>query len=86
MESLLNTYEEETIVLKLGGGEKRISSQHKKGQMAVRERIAHLADEGAEILELGIYAGWEMYPEVGSPASAGLVLAIAKVSGMILRN
>ena len=38
-------------------------------------------DKGAPLLELGIYAGWEMYEEIGSPASAGLVLAIGKVSG-----
>ncbi len=79
--SLLENYEKEMAVLKLGGGEKRIESQHKKGRMTVWERVAHLVDEGAEILELGIYAGWEMYPEVGSPASAGMVLAIASVSG-----
>ncbi len=32
---------------RLGGGEKRIESQHKKGKYAARERIAMLLDEGS---------------------------------------
>jgi acetyl-CoA carboxylase carboxyltransferase component len=32
---------------KLGGGEKRIESQHKKGKLTARERIALLLDEGS---------------------------------------
>jgi propionyl-CoA carboxylase beta chain len=32
---------------KLGGGEKRIASQHKKGKLTARERIALLVDEGS---------------------------------------
>ena len=31
----------------LGGGEKRIESQHKKGKMTARERIDMLLDEGS---------------------------------------
>ena len=31
---------------KLGGGEKRIESQHKKGKLTARERIELLVDEG----------------------------------------
>ena len=32
---------------KLGGGEKRIESQHKKGKLTARERIDILLDEGS---------------------------------------
>jgi len=32
---------------KLGGGEKRIESQHKKGKLTARERIHFLLDEGS---------------------------------------
>ena len=81
MASLLKRHDDDMAILKLGGGEERIASQHKKGRMTVRERIAYLVDKRAEVLELGIYAGWEIYPEVGSPASAGMVLTIASVSG-----
>ena len=81
MTELLARYEQEEAVLKLGGGKKKIGSQHKKGRKTVRERVELLVDKGSPFLELGIYAGWEMYEEIGSPASAGLVLAIGKVSG-----
>ena len=81
MTELLARYEQEEAVLKLGGGNKKIGGQHKKGRKTVRERVELLVDKGSPLLELGIYAGWEMYEEIGSPASAGLVLAIGKVSG-----
>ena len=81
MTELLARYEQEEAVLKLGGGNKKIGGQHKKGRKTVRERVELLVDKGASLMELGIYAGWEMYEEIGSPASAGLVLAIGKVSG-----
>ncbi len=32
---------------KLGGGQKRIDSQHKKGKLTARERIELLLDEGS---------------------------------------
>ena len=32
---------------KLGGGEKRIESQHKKGKLTARERVELLVDEGS---------------------------------------
>ena len=81
MTELLTRYKQEEAVLKLGGGKKKIGGQHKKGRKTVRERVELLVDKGSPLLELGIYAGWEMYEEIGSPASAGLVLAIGKVSG-----
>ena len=81
MTELLTRYKQEEAVLKLGGGKKKIGGQHKKGRKTVRERVEFLVDKGSPLLELGIYAGWEMYEEIGSPASAGLVLAIGKVSG-----
>ena len=31
----------------LGGGEKRIESQHKKGKLTARERVHFLMDEGS---------------------------------------
>ena len=81
MTELLTRYKQEEAGLKLGGGKKKIGGQHKKGRKTVRERVELLVDKGSPLLELGIYAGWEMYEEIGSPASAGLVLAIGKVSG-----
>ena len=43
-----------------GGGEKAIESQHAKGRMTARERIAKLIDPGTTFFELGSYAAWGM--------------------------
>ena len=38
---------EKRELAKLGGGQKRIDSQHKKGKLTARERIELLLDEGS---------------------------------------
>lgn len=40
--------------IRLGGGEKRIESQHSKGKMTARERLAKLFDEGS-FVEIGAF-------------------------------
>ena len=65
----------------LGGGEKATAKQKKKGKLLARERVAALIDEGTELIELGIFAGWEMYPEWGGAAAAGVVVGLGLVSG-----
>ena len=79
--------EEEQILQ--GGGPKAIESQHKKGRLTARERIAKLIDPGSQFFELGIYAAFEMYEEWGGAPSAGTITGLAKVSGrtfMIIAN
>ena len=46
--------EEEKI--RAGGGAKAIESQHKKGRLTARERIAKLVDPPGHFFELGLYA------------------------------
>ncbi|HET7361394.1 MAG TPA: carboxyl transferase domain-containing protein [Salinimicrobium sp.] len=67
--------------IKLGGGEKRIEKHHKKGKMTARERIAHLLDDNVAAIEIGAFAGDEMYKEHGGCPSGGVVVKIGKVSG-----
>ncbi|MGA8406532.1 MAG: acyl-CoA carboxylase subunit beta [Candidatus Acidiferrales bacterium] len=72
-----------------GGGAKAIESQHKKGRMTARERIAKLIDAKTEFFELGIYAAYEMYEEWGGAPAAGTITGLARVSGrqvMIIAN
>src|SRR4030088_2975679 len=79
--------EEEQI--RQGGGAKAIESQHKKGRLTARERIAKLIDPGSHFFELGIYAAYEMYEEWGGAPSAGTVTGLAKVCGrtfMLIAN
>ncbi len=48
-----------------GGGAKRIEKLHKEGKMTARERIDYLLDTGAQRIEIGAFAGYEMYAEHG---------------------
>ena len=57
--------------IKLGGGKKAIDAQHAKGRLTARERVALLVDEGAEFLELGLWAADGMYEEFGGSAGGG---------------
>ncbi|WP_340153316.1 acyl-CoA carboxylase subunit beta [uncultured Marivirga sp.] len=73
----------------LGGGEKKIASQHEKGKLTARERIAYLCDDETEFLEIGAFAADGMYKDVGGCPSAGVVTGIGYVEGrqvMIVAN
>ncbi|MDG1873144.1 MAG: acyl-CoA carboxylase subunit beta [Mariniblastus sp.] len=75
--------------IELGGGERSIERQHKKGRLTARERIKKLIDEDSFWQEIGLWAGWEMYSEWGGAKSAGVVCGLAVVSGrtvMIIAN
>ncbi|HRK52511.1 MAG TPA: carboxyl transferase domain-containing protein [Cyclobacteriaceae bacterium] len=76
-------------ITKLGGGEKKIESQHKKGKLTARERIDYLIDKDSEFLEVGLFAGDGMYKEEGGCPSGGVVTGIGYVMGrqcMIVAN
>ena len=47
MQNKLNNLDSKIAEAKLGGGEKRIEAQHKKGKLTARERIHFLMDEGS---------------------------------------
>ena len=47
MDSKIKNLEAKIAEAQLGGGEKRIASQHKKGKLTARERIHFLMDEGS---------------------------------------
>ena len=69
----------EEEIIRQGGGEKAIESQHKKGRLTARERIALLIDPGTEFFELGSFVAWRMYEEWGGAPSAGVVTGLARV-------
>jgi len=86
---LLTQIKNEEEEIRQGGGTKAVESQHKKGRLTARERIAGLIDPGTQFFELGIYAAFEMYGEWGGAPSAGTVTGLAKVCGrtfMIIAN
>jgi len=86
---VLELYTSQTKQLREGGGAKAIKRQHGKGRLAVRERIELLLDDDTELLELGLFAAWQMYEEWGEVPCAGVVTGIGTVAGrrfMIVAN
>jgi acetyl-CoA carboxylase carboxyltransferase component len=67
--------------ISLGGGRKAIEKQHEKNKLTARERIAHLIDKNSFFIEIGSFAGYEMYEEQGGCAAGGTVAGIGYVSG-----
>ncbi|UTW60859.1 acyl-CoA carboxylase subunit beta [bacterium SCSIO 12741] len=73
----------------LGGGQKKIDKLHGKGKMTARERIEYLVDDNSRTIEIGAFAGYEMYPEYGGCPAGGVVTVIGYVAGrqcMIVAN
>ncbi|HSN62322.1 MAG TPA: hypothetical protein VLR49_15395, partial [Ferruginibacter sp.] len=48
-----------------GGGTKAALKQKERNKLVARERITYLCDEGAPFIEIGAFAGYEMYEEQG---------------------
>ena len=78
---LLDQLKQRTESLKLGGGEKRIASEHEKGKLTARERVDYLIDKDSRFLEVGGFAADGMYEEEGGCPAAGVVTGIGYVSG-----
>jgi acetyl-CoA carboxylase carboxyltransferase component len=75
--------------LREGGGAEAVARQHAKGRLTARERIQALVDPETRFLELGLWAGYQMYPEWGHAPGAGVVTGIGWVCGravMIVAN
>tara|TARA_R110002012_G_scaffold322023_1_gene553783 strand:+ start:21992 stop:23620 length:1629 start_codon:yes stop_codon:yes gene_type:complete len=67
--------------VKLGGGKKSIEKQHAKGKLTARERIDYLLDPKKPAIEIGAFAGDDMYEEHGGCPSAGVVVKMGYVKG-----
>ena len=68
------------VKVKLGGGQKRIDKHHANGKMTARERIDYLLDNKSKSIEIGAFAGEEMYAEHGGCPSGGVVVKIGYIS------
>jgi 3-methylcrotonyl-CoA carboxylase beta subunit len=72
-----------------GGGKKAIEKQRERNKLTPRERINYLIDNDKPFIELGAFAGYEMYEEQGGCPAGGTVSGIGYVSGrqcIILAN
>jgi acetyl-CoA carboxylase carboxyltransferase component len=81
---LLTEIKNQDEQIRQGGGAKAIESQHKKGRLTARERIAKLIDPRTYFLELGTFAAFEMYTEWGGAPSAGTITGLARVCGRLM--
>lgn len=73
----------------LGGGKKAIEKQREKNKLTARERIEYLRDKDTPFIEIGAFAGYEMYQEQGGCPSGGTVAGVGYISGrqcMIVAN
>jgi acetyl-CoA carboxylase carboxyltransferase component len=72
-----------------GGGLKAAQKQKEKNKLTARERLRYLLDEDKPFIEIGAFAGYEMYEEHGGCPAGGTVSGIGYVSGrqcVILAN
>ena len=69
------------VRVKLGGGQKRIDKHREKGKMTARERIDYLLDPKAKSIEIGAFAGENMYVEHGGCPCGGVVIKIGYIKG-----
>ena len=67
--------------IKLGGGQKGIDKLHEQGKLTARERIEYLLDKNSNSIEIGAFAGDEMYSEHGGCPSGGVVVKIGYIKG-----
>ena len=72
-ERLLKIYE--------GGGKKAAAKQKEKGKMLARERVEYLLDNDKPSIEIGAFAGFEMYEEHGGCVAGGVIVMMGYVSG-----
>ncbi len=64
-----------------GGGNKAIAKQKEKNKLTARERIEYLIDADKPFVEIGAFAGYEMYVEYGGCPAGGVVAGVGYVSG-----
>jgi acetyl-CoA carboxylase carboxyltransferase component len=72
---------EERAEIELGGGERARRKQHDRGKMLARERVEALCDPGSPFLEVGLWAGHDMYEEWGGAPAGGVVTGVGTIHG-----
>ena len=87
--NMLKDFNNQIDLIKNCGGKAAIQKQHDKGRLTARERIGNLIDVNTYFLELGKFAGFDMYKEYGGCPAGGLISGIAVVNGinfMVIAN
>ncbi len=63
-----------------GGGKKAAEKQREKNKLTARQRIDYLTDNNKPFIEIGAFAGYDMYAEQGGCPAGGTVAGVGYVS------
>lgn len=80
MKQLLATRQQLLEKIFEGGGKKAIAKQKEKNKLTPRERINYLIDTEKPFIEIGAFAGFEMYKEEGGCPAGGTVAGVGYIS------
>lgn len=89
LKELSESFLKEEAALREGGGAVGKERQRRLGRLNVRERLQLLMDDLQNFFELGIWAGYKMYPEWGDLPAAGVVTGIGTICNhpcMVIAN
>ncbi len=88
MLAIVEDLREKVATISLGGGERSREKHLSRGKLLPRDRIETLLDDGSPFLEIGQFAGYQMYGN-DNIAAGGLIAGIGRVNGqecMIVAN
>ena len=81
MKLALSRVKQKKSKIEEGGGKKAIEKQREKNKLTARERIEYLRDSDMPFIEIGAFAGYEMYEEYGGCPAGGTVSGIGYIKG-----
>ena len=86
MKDKLQELEKKIVEAHLGGGAKRIESQHKKGKLTARERLHFLMDEGSfhEIGAFVTHRSKDFGMETQQFPGDGVITGYGKINGRLV--
>lgn len=76
-----SSVQKKMFVIEQGGGKKAVEKQRERNKLTARERVEYLRDTEKPFIEIGIFAGYEMYEEYGGCPAGGTVAGMGYVSG-----
>jgi len=81
MKMLMSNVSQQFEKIKLGGGKKSLEKQKERNKLTARERIEYLCDQHKPFIEIGAFAGYEMYDAEGGCPAGGTVAGVGYISG-----
>ncbi|PRD53784.1 acyl-CoA carboxylase subunit beta [Sphingobacterium gobiense] len=83
MENLLKALKSKYEKLLLGGGLNKIEKHKEKGKMTAWERVVYLLDNDRPYVEIGSFAGDDMYEEHGGCPNGGVVVVMGYIKNRL---